>query len=164
MLESLWYRANDSRANLLGRCGHLMSDKTRRNHWLPRVPGNRQTRAAIHPVATWSSDSTKRTHINVMITLTPDKLAWWGWDSSQEIRYARDPDGQHQNGSLFPGVLHLQKRWSKTTPTSIVRWDGTTSVSRHCSHVCQLQYVGRCRGQHSPSTSPPPPPPREKAW
>jgi hypothetical protein len=49
--RSLRYRANDRRAGLLERHGQLMLDKTRRNHWLPRVPDNRHSRANIHPVA-----------------------------------------------------------------------------------------------------------------
>jgi hypothetical protein len=69
------YRASGLRDGILGLCGHLMSDKTRCNHGLPRVSDNRHSRAEIHPIAAWHSDSTTRTLINVMITLTSDKLA-----------------------------------------------------------------------------------------
>jgi hypothetical protein len=42
---------SDPEAGVLGRHGHLMPDKTRRNHWLPRAPSNMNLRAYIHAVA-----------------------------------------------------------------------------------------------------------------
>jgi hypothetical protein len=84
---------------ILKQCGHLRPDKTRCNHLLPHGPDTRHSRAGNHPF-------TARKHINVMITLTTDKLARWGWGSPPEIRSAKDPDGQHWDGSPFPRALH----------------------------------------------------------
>jgi hypothetical protein len=67
-------------------------------------------RVGIHPIATWHSDTTTRwARINVMITMTQDRLAWRGRSSPKEIQSAKDPDGQCQNGSPFPGVPCLTR-------------------------------------------------------
>jgi hypothetical protein len=53
---------------------HLMPGMTRRNHRHPRVPGNRLSSTGTHPIAAWHSNSTTRTLIITMATLTSDKL------------------------------------------------------------------------------------------
>jgi hypothetical protein len=104
--RSLRSRTSNLRGDALGRRGHLMLEETRCNHLLPHAHGNRHSRAGICPVMTWqSSSTTKWTHINVMITLTQDRLTWWGQGYPQEIRSTKDPDGQHQSESPFLGAL-----------------------------------------------------------
>jgi hypothetical protein len=127
--------ANNLEISIASRHSHLTPYKIRHNHWLSRASDNMHSRAGIHHITAWHNDSTMRTRINIVITLTPDKLAWWGLGSSQEIQSTENPDAQYQSRSPFPGALHPSEKWSKATPASTV-WRGRmTPVSRHCSHV-----------------------------
>jgi hypothetical protein len=145
--ESLQSRTSDPRASILGQRGHLRPDKTRRNHWLPRGPATRHSRARNHPIIiAWHSDSTMRTHINVMNTRTPDMLTWRGWGSQQEIESMKEPDSQHQNGSPFRRALHPPGNvvLDHAGLYSTMGWD--TPISGHGFHACQLQPIGHSRG------------------
>jgi hypothetical protein len=66
-------------------------------------------------------ESGSTTHINIMITLTQDRLTRRGLASPQEIRSTKDPDGQHHNGSPFPGTLCLA-------------WEGGPRLCRHVQY------------------------------
>jgi hypothetical protein len=50
------------------------ADKMRHNHMRPHAPGNKQSSTGIRPVTTSHSNSTTKTRIFSMITLTSDKL------------------------------------------------------------------------------------------
>jgi hypothetical protein len=123
---SLQFWTSDLEDDILGQHDHLILDKTRHNHKLPRTSDSRHWRADIHPITAWHSDSTIRIRINIMISLTSDKLIQWGRGSPQKIRSTRDPDNQHQNGSPFLRALQRlpppppPERRSKTTLTSIL--------------------------------------------
>jgi hypothetical protein len=116
------------------------------------VPLTTCTRELIYVPLSPDSNSTMRTHTNVYSD-TSDKLAI-GWGSPQKIRFTRDPSGQHQNGSPFPEASHPPESWSKATSAYIVRRDGMTHVRKPCTIARLLHFIGRCRGQHIPSTPP----------
>jgi hypothetical protein len=65
-----------------------------------------------------------RTRRQVMITLTPDRLARRGRGSPQEIRSIRDLDSQCQDESPFSGVLHLTQEGSPR-PCRPIHYNGT---------------------------------------
>jgi hypothetical protein len=116
------------------------------------VPLTTCTRELIYVPLSPDSNSTMRTHTNVYSD-TSDKLAI-GWGSPQKFQFTRDPSGQHQNGSPFPEASHPPESWSKATSAYIVRRDGMTHVRKPCTITRLLHFIGRCRGQHIPSTPP----------
>jgi hypothetical protein len=106
-----------------------MSDKTGHNHWLPRAPDNKCSRAGNCFATAWHSDSTMQiTRIKVM-TLTSDRIARWGRGSPQEIRSTKDLDSQRQDRWPFPGALHLTREGGPR-PRRFIQYDRT---GRHLS-------------------------------
>jgi hypothetical protein len=104
MPRSLQSWASYPRAYVLGQCGHLMPKKTRRNRWLPRVPGSRLSRTANCPVTAWKCGSTTpRMDINIMMALTQCKLARWGCGSPHGIQSTKDPDCNTLEFTMTPG-------------------------------------------------------------
>jgi hypothetical protein len=133
-----------------------MSEKTGCNQWLPRASGNMYLRVDNRPITAWHSDSTtQRTHIRVMMTATRQAGPTKAMFSTRDPVH-KGPRQSTQKRTTLPGSLAPHPgRWSKATPAYTVRRDKTTHVRRPCTRACQLQHVGRYRGQRSPSTSSP---------
>jgi hypothetical protein len=120
---SLRSGAGDPRAGVLGLRGHLMRDKTWCNHQLPHAPSNRHSRADIYLVAAWHSDSAMRTCINIMITLTQDRLVQRVRGSPQVIRSTKDLGGQRQDGTPFSRARRLIRKGGSRTHRPL-QYDG----------------------------------------
>jgi hypothetical protein len=99
------YRESDLRARILGERGHLMLDKTGCNLWHLRTPGDQHSSNGTRPITAWHSNSTERTRIIAMITLTLEKLALVKAGFSTKDSVHQGPGQLTQKKIAHPGGL-----------------------------------------------------------